>query len=130
MRLSTASTLLVLFLASLPTVAKLPPLTDDAKAKAAAEASKTAWGTKVAGFQLCNAMNKAAAHYHATAQRTGNPVPTAVDTPACADAGPYVPPLATPPPLESSGAHSPAATAAAPPSSKATEAEIKGGIKK
>ena len=125
MRLPTASTLLVSLLISLPTIAKLPPLTDEAKAKAAVETSKAAWSAKVAGFQLCNAINKTAAYYHATSRKAGGYVPAPIDTAACVDAGPFVPP-----PLESAGAHSPAATAVAPPSTKATETEIKGGVKK
>ena len=125
MRLPTASILLVSMLISLPTIAKLPPLTDEAKAKAAEATSKAAWSTKVAGFQLCNAINRTAAHYHATVQKAGGQVPAPIDTAACVDAGPFVPP-----PLESAGAHSPAATAGAPPNSKATESELKGGIKK
>lgn len=126
MRLSAASILLVSLLTSLPTVAKLPPLSDEAKAKAGEAASKTAWSDKVAGFQLCNAMSKVAAHYHATVQQTGKQAPPPIDTPACADPGAYVAPA----PLESAGAHSPATTAVAPPNTNATEAEIKGGVKK
>ena len=34
-------------------MAKLPPPSDEAKAKAAEAAAKTAHGNKVAGFQLC-----------------------------------------------------------------------------
>lgn len=125
MHLPTAFILMVSLMISLPTIAKLPPLSDEAKAKADEAASKAAWSTKVAGFQLCNAINRTAVHYHATVQKAGGQMPTPIDTAACVDAGPFVPP-----PLESAGAHSPATTAVAPPNSKATEAEIKGGVKK
>ena len=125
MSLPTASILLTALLISLPTLAKLPPPTDEAKAKAAEATSRAAWSTKVAGFQLCNAINRTAAHYHARVQKAGGQAPAPIDTAACVDAGPFVPP-----PLESAGAHSPATTAVAPPNTKATEAEIKGSAKK
>jgi hypothetical protein len=87
--------------------AKLPPLSDDAKAKAAETAAKTAWSDKVASFQLCKAMNKAAASYQAAMKQGGKTAATPVDTPACADPGAYVSPTAASAP--------PAATAAAMP---------------
>ena len=105
--------------------AKLPPLSDEAKAKAAETAAKTAWADKVSAYQLCQAMNRVAAHYH----KGNKDAPAAVETPACTDPGAFVPPAPTPP-LEAAGAHSPAATATAPPSSKATAAEIQGKSKK
>ena len=105
--------------------AKLPPLSDEAKAKAAETAAKTAWTDKVGAYQLCQAMNRVAAQYH----KGNKDAPAAVETPACTDPGAFVPPAPTPP-LEAAGAHSPAATATAPPSSKATAAEIQGKSKK
>ncbi|CAN5889995.1 hypothetical protein BH11PSE8_BH11PSE8_16470 [soil metagenome] len=116
-----------------PVIAKLPPLSDEAKAKAAETASKSAWSDKVGAFKLCNVMNKVAAGYQASAKEAGKDVPTPIDTPPCTDPGAYAPvaaPAASAPPLEASGAHSPPATAVAPPSGKATEAENKGGAKK
>jgi hypothetical protein len=99
--------------------AKLPPLSDEAKAKAAEAAAKTAWSDKVASFQLCKAMNKAAASYQTAMKQVGKAAATPVDTPACADPGAYVSPTAaSAPPLEAAGAHSPPKTANAPPSSK------------
>lgn len=69
--------------------AKLPPLNDEAKAKAAEAAAKTAHGNKVADFQLCKSMDRVAAGYLADAKKAGKDVkPTA--TPACADPGPFV----------------------------------------
>jgi len=105
--------------------AKLPPLSDEAKAKAAETAAKTAWTDKVGAYQLCQAMNRVAAQYH----KGNKDAPVAVETPACTDPGAFVPPVPTPP-LEAAGAHSPATTATAPPSSKATAAEIQGKAKK
>ena len=107
--------------------AKLPPPSDEAKAKAAEAAAKTAHTNKVADFQLCNAMNRVAATYRESAKKAGKEVKPATDTPACADPGPfsYTPPeAATKPPLEAAGAHSPAKTAAAPPSSNTPAAAM------
>jgi len=97
--------------------AKLPALSDEAKAKAAEAAAKTAWSDKVASFQLCKAMNKAAASYQVAMKQVGKTAATPVDTPACADPGAYVSPAAaSAPPIEAAGAHSPPKTATAPPS--------------
>ena len=112
-----------------PAFAKLPPPSDEAKAKAAETAAKTAWSDKVGGYQLCQAMNRVVERYRSTAKSNGQEPPAAVDTPPCADPGAYAPPVA-PAPLEAAGAHSPATTATAPPNSKATAAEIQGQPKK
>jgi len=105
--------------------AKLPPLSDDAKAKAAETAAKTAWTDKVASFQLCKAMNKAAASYQMAMKQDGKTAATPIDTPACADPGPYVSPAAaSAPPIEAAGAHSPPKTANAPPSTTKPAAEM------
>ena len=68
--------------------AKLPALSDEAKAKAAEAAAKTAHGNKVADFQLCKSREKVAAHYYKTNGK-GKAAPTA--TPACVDPGAYKP---------------------------------------
>jgi uncharacterized protein YpmB len=68
--------------------AKLPAPSDEAKAKAAEAAAKTAHGNKVADFQLCKSREKAAAHYYKTTGK-GKAAPTA--TPACVDPGVYKP---------------------------------------
>jgi len=114
---------------ALPAFAKLPPPSDEAKAKAAEAALKTAWSDKVAGFQLCKAMDRAAAAYQAAAKKAGKEPAVPVATPPCADPGAFVPPAATPP-IEAAGAHSPATTTGAPPSTKATSAELKPAPKK
>lgn len=72
--------------------AKLPAASDEAKAKAAAAAAKTAWSDKLAAYQLCQAMNRVADGYRKSAKAEGREVQPAVDTPACADPGAFVPP--------------------------------------
>jgi len=70
--------------------AKLPPLSDEAKAKAAEAATKAAWGNKVANYQLCKSMDRAAARYFADMKAKGKEVKPASELPACADPGPFV----------------------------------------
>jgi hypothetical protein len=102
--------------------AKLPApvLTDEAKAAAAAAAEKAAWGNKVAAYKLCQSQDKAAANYLAQARAAGKQVAAPVPTPPCADPGPFV--VAAAKPIEAAGAHSPAATANSPPSTKQPDA--------
>lgn len=70
-------------------LAKLPAPSEEAKAKAAEAAAKTAHANKVADFQLCKSREKVAAHYYKT---TGKGKPASKEpTPACADPGPYKP---------------------------------------
>jgi len=69
-------------------MAKLPAPSEEAKAKAAEAAAKTAHGNKVADFQLCKSREKVAAHYYKTNGK-GKASPTA--TPACVDPGAYKP---------------------------------------
>ena len=113
-----------------PALAKLPAPSDEAKAKAAAAAAKTAWSDKVGGYQLCQAMDRVAAGYRRNATAINKDLPAAIDTPACADPGPFVAAPAPTPPLEASGAHSPTTMAVSPPGSKATAAELQGQPKK
>ena len=129
MRLA-AALIAAMFAASV--FAKLPPPTDDAKAKATEAAAKTAWTDKVGLYQLCVSMDRTAAKYRESAKAAGKTVPVAVATAPCANPGPYVSPVtpAESKPLEASGAHSPPGMAVSPPSTKATAAEIAGGVKK
>jgi len=108
-------------------MAALPPLDDALKAKAAEAAARTAWNDKVAAFLLCQSQDAVAAEYFAQMKQAGKPVAPPVATAKCVDPGPYVAPT---PPLEAAGAHSPPPTAAGPPNSTATEAELNGGLKK
>ncbi|MES2360639.1 MAG: hypothetical protein V4646_02425 [Pseudomonadota bacterium] len=110
---------------SLLALAKLPALSDDAKAKAAEAAAKAAWAGKVDAYQLCKSQDKVAASYYKSAKAAGKDTKPAAATPACADPGAfaYTPPEAAKP-LEAAGAHSPAATATSPPSGKQTDAVV------
>lgn len=135
MRIAPFHALIITAALAAPAFAKLPPLSDEAKAKAAETAAKTAWSDKVGGYQLCQAMNRAAEHYRSTAKTNGQEAPAAVETPACADPGAFVSPAAAAAaaaskPLEAAGAHSPTTMATSPPSSKAAAAEIQGQPKK
>ena len=93
--------------------AKLPALSDEAKAKAAEAAAKAAWSDKVAAFQTCKAMDKAVSHYEADAKKAGKEAKPGA-TPACTDPGPfaYTPPAAASAPAASAPAAAPAAAAA------------------
>ena len=121
-----ASLLVAWLLLSAGAQAKLPPLNDEAKAKAAETAAKTAWTNKLADFQLCKVMDRVAAAYRANAKTAGKEAPPAVETPACTDPGPfaYTPPETKP--IEASGAHSPPQTATAPPSTTTPAAAASG----
>jgi len=77
-------------LAAAPALAKLPPPSDEAKAKAAPAAAKTAHDGKVANYQLCKSMDKLAAGYFAQAKKEGKAVKPAEKTDACADPGAFV----------------------------------------
>ncbi|CAM5782294.1 hypothetical protein [Rhizobacter fulvus] len=118
-----------LALAAGPAAAKLPPPSDEAKAKAAETAAKNAWTDKVGAFKLCQVMNRTVDHYRKSPE--GRDAPPPIDTPPCTDPGAFVPPA--PPasaPLEAAGAHSPPGMATSPPSSKETAAEKQGQPKK
>jgi hypothetical protein len=70
--------------------ARLPAPSDEAKAKTAEAAAKTASNSKRAAFELCKAQNKAVGDHQATMQRAGTAAPDrAVPAPApCTDPGP------------------------------------------
>ncbi|UUZ62560.1 hypothetical protein LP414_08695 [Polaromonas sp. P1(28)-13] len=106
-------------------LAKLPPLSDEAKAKAAEAAAKTAWSGKVDAYQLCKAQDKAAASYYQSAKAAGKETKPAAATPACTDPGAfvYMPPEAAKP-AEAAGVPAPAATAVSPPSGKQPDAVV------
>jgi hypothetical protein len=96
-------------------LAKLPALSDDAKAKAAEAAAKTAWSGKVDAFQLCKAQDKVAAQVaKAKAPKVVGKDAKAAAAPAssCVDPGAFV---YTPPvPAAAASAPAPAASAAEP----------------
>jgi hypothetical protein len=71
-------------------LAKLPAPSDEAKAKAAEAAAKTAHAGKVDGYKLCKSMDQVAASYLVAAKKAGTAASAPVATPACADPGPFV----------------------------------------
>lgn len=87
--------------------AKLPAPTPEAKAAADAAKDKTAWGEKVAAYKLCLSQDKTAAYYQKNKEGAKKP---SVETPACADPGPYVPSA----PQAAAGAPAAPAAGAAP----------------
>ena len=96
-----------LVLASVVAHAKLPAPSDEAKAKSAEAAAKTAHTGKVDGYKLCLATDRTAAGYLAAARKSGKAASAPVETPACADPGTFV--------YVPAGAASAPAVAAAPP---------------
>lgn len=72
--------------------AKLPPATDEANAKAAQAKEKSAYGDKVAGYQLCLAQDKLGAKF-------GNKsaAAPAIPLPACVNPGPFIAAIANTP---------------------------------
>ena len=119
MKRTTALTLSALLaLAGTAVHAKLPAPSDEAKAKSAETAAKTAHGGKVDGYKLCMAMDRVAAGYQATAKKAGKPASAPVDTPACADPGPFVYVPAASAPVTVAAAAAPPAATATPPAAK------------
>ncbi len=96
--------------------AKLPPLSDDAKAKAGEAAAKAAWSGKVEAYLLCKSQDKTAAHFYKTAKAEGKETKTAPAMAACADPGPFAAPAPTAAPVAATPA--PAAPAAPAPAKK------------
>ena len=109
--------------ASVTAFAKLPALGDEAKAKAAELAAKSAWSAKVDNYLLCKSQDRVTTVYLQTSKLAGKDARPATPTPPCADAGvfSYTPPEAVKP-IEASGAHSPPGTAARPPSTTQRDA--------
>src|SRR5438270_11868810 len=110
MRFAVAVTL-PLAIVALSAVAKMPPPSEEAKAKADEAKAKSTWTEKSEAYKLCVVQDRIAAAYRKTSAGAGKPVPVALTTPPCVDPGPYV--AAAPAnarPLEASEAHSPAET--------------------
>ena len=109
-------------------LAKLPAPSDEAKAKAAEAAAKTAHAGKVDGYFLCKSQDKSAAHYYKTAKATKKETNPAPATAACADPGKFVyTPPAAPAAVATAAAPAPAkpAAAATPPAAVAPPAAAK-----
>lgn len=145
------------FAACTAALARLPSPDDAAKAKAAEAGARTAWQAKVAAYELCQVQDKLAARYktnHPAAAKAEPAAATAKATPAATPASstqgpatpvatvaaaPTVPPCSDPgafayapasqKPLETSEAHSPAATATSPPSVRAESGTMTSGKK-
>ena len=103
---------LILAAVSATAFAKLPPLNDEAKAKAEEAKAKTAHTGKVDAYLLCKSQDKVAAHVQKTNKaKAGKPEPTA----PCADPGKFVytPPEAAAP-VAAASAPAVAAAPAAP----------------
>lgn len=90
--------------------AKLPPPSDEARAKAAEASAKSAWTDKVGAYKTCVAADRVVENYRKARAAQGKEVRPAIATPPCADPGPYVAR-----PLEAAGAHSPPETNSGPP---------------
>ena len=99
---------------ALPTAwAKLPAPSDEAKAKAAEAAAKTAHGGKVDAFKRCKSMETVSAGYYANAKKAGKETKPPVATAPCADPGAFVYTPAPPPAAPTVAAAAPAAPAPA-----------------
>jgi len=95
--------------------AKLPPPSDEARAKAAETAAKSAWTDKVGAYKTCLAMDRTAENYRKTRAAQGKEARPAIATPPCTDPGPFVASPVAARPLEAAGAHSPPETNSGPP---------------
>ena len=141
----------VIIAASGLALAKLPPLDEAAKAKAAETSAKAAWQAKVGAYQQCKVEDKIAAQHKSTAGKASNgakapaaPAPVAASSGAapagtpvaakpptpCADPGPFAYNAPEQKPLETSGAHSPTGDANTPPSVRAESATMAAPAKK
>ncbi len=88
-------TAVALMVVSASAFAKLPPPSEEAKAKAEEAKAKTAHAAKVDGYLLCKSQDKVAAHVQKTNKaKAAKPLPT----PPCVDPGKFVytPPEAAP----------------------------------
>jgi hypothetical protein len=102
-------------------LAKLPALSEEAKAAAELTKAKSAWSDKVAAFKLCQTQDKLAGRY----LKDKGAAKPAVETPPCTDPGAFVPPApqaATATPAAPAAAGTPAAGAPAAPATPAATA--------
>lgn len=107
---------MALLVTSAGAMAKLPPPSDEAKAKAEETRAKAAHTAKVDAYGLCKSQDKVAAHVQKhNKAKAGKPVAT----PPCADPGKFV---YTPAPAVATTAAAPAATPAAAPAAPAASA--------
>jgi hypothetical protein len=107
------------FAFAVPAWAKLPPVSDEAKAKGAEAAAKAAHGDKVAGYQLCKSMEKTATKYYASMKAASKETKPPTETPACTDPGPFVAPAPAGAPAAAAAPAVPAPAATAAPAAPA-----------
>jgi hypothetical protein len=107
-------------------LAKLPAPSDEAKAKAAEAAAKTAHAGKMDGYLLCKYQDKTAASYYKSAKAAGKETKPAATLPPCADPGPFVYVPAAPVAAASAPASAASAASAAPAAASAV-ASVKVG---
>ena len=93
-------------------VAKLPPLSPEAQAKADEAKQKTAWSDKVAAYQLCQAQDRVAATYRKA--KGAQPKAPAAAAPADAAGAPAAAASAAAPATAAPATAAPATAAAAP----------------
>lgn len=112
MSMNKSLAVLATLLISTSALAKLPPLSDEAKLKALETKQKTAHGDKVSAYQLCKSQDAVAEKYRKGKSKKDAPAPAT--TPKCEDPGPFVfvPPEAAP---ASPPTAAPAAATASPP---------------
>jgi hypothetical protein len=96
--------------------AKLPPLSDEAKAKADKAKARTAWGDKLAVYKLCQAQDKVVANYRKVKAKDAKPATAGFTLSPCQDPGPFF--LPAPAVVTAASAASSAAPAASPPVKK------------
>ena len=99
-------------------VAKLPPLSPEAQAKADEAKQKTAWSDKVAAYQLCQAQDRVAATY----RKAKGAQPKAAAAAAPADAAATAAAASTAAPATAAAATAAPATAAPATAAPATAA--------
>ena len=97
-----------------------PALSDEAKAKAAEAAAKTAHAGKVDAYKLCASMDKVSAGYHAARKKAGAEAKAPTATPPCADPGTFV----YPQPVAGAPAAAAATVAAATPAANAAKKAV------
>ncbi len=88
--LFTAGVVLVAALFAAQVNAALPAPSDEAKAKAAEGAAKSAHAGKVGAYQLCKVQDKVAADYFAATKQAGKAPHAPEATPPCVDPGAFV----------------------------------------
>lgn len=88
--------------------ARLPPLSEEAAAKAAEAKARAAWMSKVDAYKLCLSQDKVVARFQ---QEKSAAAQSSIATPACQDPGPYLASNAAVAPITTAN---PAGAAAAP----------------